>query len=118
MSGELTVADPGDGNTLTAPSGVGWRCNLTSVGAAETRVLGPPEEDGQTLTLTMTVDAGDIVLTFGSTLGKWAATYNALLTAITDVTFDAIGQTLTVRSVNENGTLYWNVVSMQGAVIQ
>lgn len=61
-----TVADPGDGETITPPaSGADFSCSVTT-GGAETRVLGTPTRLGQRAVIVLGVDGGDLTMTNAS----------------------------------------------------
>ena len=76
----VIIPDPANGGAIdVSRSGI---CELTSVGAAETRTLADPTFRGQQIDLVMVVDAGDIVITSASPVNQ---------TGHTTLSFTAIG---------------------------
>jgi len=58
----VTVADPGDTNTIAASTQTNFICSIVTAGA-ETRVLGAPNFVGQKAIITLGTDGGDLTMT-------------------------------------------------------
>lgn len=114
---ELDIRDPGNAKTITSRGVVGSRCVLTSA-AAETRILGAPQQENETLLLTAKDQAaGDITLTITPT-GLYDSTYQSgALSTLTTVVFSADGESLLLRAISVGGTLTWVVESAMGAAL-
>lgn len=107
-SGELNqIPDPGNAGTIRvskSPALVVLRS-----GGAETRTLAAPTAAGVLLTLNMTVDGGDIVVTA-------AATVNA--TGNNTITFAEVSDAITFISIYLTPTTYrWSVLEADGAAL-
>lgn len=62
-----TFADPGNGGTITpVANALITRCDVTTAGAGETRVLGTPSFVGQFLVVEHTTDGGDFTITIAA----------------------------------------------------
>jgi hypothetical protein len=111
----LDISDPGAGGTITSRGCVGSRCVLTSA-TAESRTLGAPQRENETLLLTCRDQAaGDITLTITPT-GLFDETgQSGALATLTTVVFSADGESLLLRCINVGGTLTWVLQTAMGA---
>ena len=99
------IPDPGNGGTIDVSRG--GVCNLTSVGAAETRSLPDPWFIGQKISFSFIADAGDIIMTAVSPVNQ---TGNVL------ITFDDIGEWIELAGAwNVTDGWEWKVIGADGA---
>jgi len=104
-SGPEVLADPGNAGAIPVTrSGV---CAITTTGA-QTRTLAVPLFAGQRLTLYMTVDAGDCVIT--SAQGINAA-------GNTSITMNDAGDHLELVAIDIGGAMRWRVVVNNGCTL-
>ncbi len=87
------LPDPGNAGTIDMGPYMRASCSLTST-AAQTRTVAAPSCINQELTLSMTVDGGDITVTV-----------NSGLTAT--LTFDDANDTMVLFSIDVGGVLKW-----------
>ena len=99
------IPDPGNGGTIdVARSGY---CELTSVGAAETRTLPDPTFRGQIIDFVFVSDLGDIVMTGASALNQ---------TGNTIVTFTDVGEHIRLMGAyNATDGWEWKTIVTDGA---
>lgn len=89
-----TIKDPGDAGAIgILKSGL---CKLVTAGA-ETRTLADPKAPGLEIQLSLMTDEGDCVITV-------ASGFNA--SGNTTLTFDAVGDTVVLRSAPISATAY------------
>lgn len=99
------IADPGNAGAIAVTrSGT---CALTS-GGAETRTLAIPTFAGQVLNISMTVDAGDIVVTVAQAFNQ---------AANTTITFNDAGDHIALVGVTVGGALRWRVLASDGVAL-
>lgn len=99
------VSDPGNGGAIAVTrSGT---CALTSAGA-ETRTLAIPTFVGQVLNISMTVDAGDIVVTVAQAFNQ---------AANTTITFNDAGDHIALIGCTVGGALRWRVLASDGVTL-
>lgn len=99
------IPDPANGGTIDV-SRSGY-CELTSVGAAETRTLPDPTFRGQIIDFVFVVDAGDIVMTGASALNQ---------TGNTIVTFTDVGEHIRLMGAyNATDGWEWKTIVTDGA---
>lgn len=107
--GPKVISDPKNGGTIIVNKDL-QICEMTSVGAAETRTLAAPTKAGIRFVLRMYADGGDIVVTA-------AAGFNAALE--TTATFADAGDLLSLISVTRDSTTYpfrWQTLGGQVGV--
>lgn len=100
-----TVADPGDGNTITPPADKDFICTVDTAGA-ETRVLGTPDHVGQRGVIVFGTDMGNFTLANAS---GWLG-----LSASATATFDDSGDAILVEAVAAGAATDWRVVAYKG----
>ena len=97
------LADPGDGGAI--PVGSSGCCAVTTTGVDDTRTIADPTHLGQLLTITLDVDAGNLVATAATAVNQ---TGNNTLTAA-----DA-GDMIMLQGVTVGAALVWRVVCNDG----
>ena len=97
--GFSTIADPGNAGAISVSSS--GHCQITSGGAGHTRTVAIPTFEGQVLTLDHDVDGGTAIVTFASNINTRGDD---------KVTLTNAGDFITVKSVNNSGTLAWRVI--------
>jgi len=107
LPGIVEISDPGDAGTFLLPDHHHVVCHLTS-GGAETRTLGAPVFFGQQVTLTFSVDGGDITLTAAATVNQ---------TGNNTLIFADAGDEVTLRGAIKAGALLWRSVSNDGVAL-
>jgi len=99
------IKDPGNGGALDV-SHSGY-CELTSVGAAETRTLADPTFKGQTIDFVFVVDGGDIVITCASPANQAGNTL---------ITFTDVGEHIRLMGAyNATDGWEWKTIVTDGA---
>lgn len=105
-----TVADPGDGQTITPPTdGSDFMSNITTAGASETRVLGTPSRIGQLAIVRHAVDGGDFAMTNAS---GWKGGGSSDDVA----TFAEVEDTLVVIAVGVGAVTDWRWIADKAVV--
>jgi hypothetical protein len=108
IRGCLTILDPGNGNAISvATSG---SVPLVSTGA-DTRTLAIPTFVGQQLMLVHKTDGGSCAVTVASDLLYTADSGHNI------ITFTAVAEFIKLEAVDNNGTLQWAVLALDGAVL-
>lgn len=97
------IADPGDGGAI--PVTRSGTCAITTTGVDDTRTLAIPTFAGQVLDISLTVDAGDAVITVAAAVNQ---TGNTTLTGA-----DA-GDHIRLVGVTVGGALVWRVAANDG----
>jgi hypothetical protein len=103
VQNELT--DPGDAGALPVTSS--GRIALVSAGA-ETRTLAAPAAAGLELLIYMKTDGGDVVITAATAFNE---------AGNTTATFDNVGETLRLTSVEEGANLRWRGAVADGVTL-
>lgn len=96
----LIKPDPGDAGTIRHGEDFGAIVELVTSGA-ETRTLADPDKAGVELFLSMKTDGGDCVVTASSAINT---------TGNNTITFANTGETLMLKSVNNNGSFVWREI--------
>jgi hypothetical protein len=97
------IADPGDGGAI--PVTKSGTCAITTTGVDDTRTLAIPTFAGQVLDISLTVDAGDAVITVAAACNQ---TGNTTLTGA-----DA-GDHIRLVGVTVGGALVWRIAANDG----
>ena len=106
-SANATVADPGDGETITPPaSGADFECDVTTAGA-ETRVLGTPTRRGQKAHIFLGTDGGDLTIT---SAGIDDGADNTL-------TFDDADDAVDLVALGVGAATDWRLVAKKGVTV-
>ncbi len=101
------IADPGDGNAI--PVIYSGQCPLVTASGNETRTLGAPTFIGQELTIYLKTNGGtDCTITCSTTIAEVGT--NTIL-------FDATGEALFLRAVEEGSNLRWRCAVADGATL-
>lgn len=103
---EEEIVDPGDGGAI--PAGSSGVIAITTTGVDDTRTLAIPEAVGLELTISLDVDAGDLVLTVASAANQAG---NNTLTAA-----DA-GDVVVLKSIQVAGAPVWRIVANDGVAL-
>lgn len=102
-----TVADPGDGQTITPPAnGADFSCTITT-GGAETRVLGTPARLGQRAVIVFGTDGGNFTMDNASGWLDGGTADNL-------ATFDDAGDAMIAEAVGTGAVTDWRVTAEKG----